>query len=196
MRHVGTVTGGRVLSELNLTLKGYRFRSEAEYQDAKKELEAIEYIRAKTDLGDVQKVYKLYDKFNGKNTFHTMIGMEFMRELHDILIKSDEIASDKVEGIIVSSYNEMNKIPTLDSNSKETIKIDLLKVRYKNLKIVTFFLVIVVIAMMIIAMKSEGFSTAKYEKEVQDKYAAWAEELTLKEQELKEREALLESDNQ
>ena len=193
---VGGNKGGIVMSELNLTLKGYRFRDEEEYNEAKKELEAIAYIRAKTNLDNVENVYKLYQKFNSKKTFRTMIGMEFMRELQSILLNSETIASDELEGIAVSSYEGTKITENTTSNSIDNTHMESVQVRYKNLKIVTGFLVAVIIIMLIIAVKSEGITTAQYEREIQDKYAAWAEELSLKEQELNEKEKLLGVDSE
>ena len=57
---------------------GFLFEIPTEYEKAKKEYEAIRYIKTKTDLDNTANVAKLYNKLLEKQNFITPVGLSFL----------------------------------------------------------------------------------------------------------------------
>ena len=76
-------------------VEGFTFDSEEMAQKARKEVEAIQYIREKTDLNNLELVRKLYDNLMRQQVFETVIGGTFLKELKDRLAESQEMQPQK-----------------------------------------------------------------------------------------------------
>ena len=105
------------MAEKEYVLNGIKFASAAEYQNAKKELEGIAYIRQKNDMSDDRIVLNMYNKFIQKNVFRTQIGHDFLKELQERLMRSTVI--DKSEVMKLPIYDEPDEIVLEASAVKE-----------------------------------------------------------------------------
>lgn len=176
----------------------YAFQTPLQIEEAKKELEAIAYIRENTDISELKNAVSLYKKLNEKPSFKTEPGLEFMRELYDVIAASGVIEQKNIPPIKVELANPFHVQPASDKEAekeRETQaekKLMSLKVRHRNLWIVTVFLVGVISVMFYIAKNSDYSHISDYETQLIDKYAGWEEELSLREQAVKEKETELE----
>ena len=68
--------------------KGYTFYSEEELNEAKKENETIEYIKARTDLTNTETVVALYNKLIDRNVITTVVGQDFLKRLRGLALKN------------------------------------------------------------------------------------------------------------
>ena len=173
---------------------GYNFRSKETADEAKHELNAIRYVSAKTDTRDPKQAYSLYNKLLDKEMFRTLIGMDYLKDLQQRLYEFEDIPNEKIRPIpvkyevqdIMDSKREVTKL------KGKINKLEKSRDRYKDYFIKTIIinvvLVIVIAAMVIIMGTSTNPTVLDYEKKLQDKYAAWEEELKSFEKELKARE--------
>ncbi|HHU70564.1 MAG TPA: hypothetical protein GXZ21_00840 [Clostridiales bacterium] len=130
-------------------LKGYSFVNFAEYQKAKQETDSIEYIRTHTDLTDTKKVAKLYNSLIEKETFKTVIGFEFLKELQNILIDGGIITLDTIPWIRVGRTN--TGLSQAGDKREESMAREY-KIRHRNSRIINIFLVLIIAAMIVIRL--------------------------------------------
>lgn len=176
-------------------VSGYSFTNIQEYKEAKREAETIDYIRANTDLKDLNKVLKLYHKLVERQTLKTIVGYGFLKELQDIILKEGIISKDSLPCIKIEKDMKQFKAysNSLEQNreQKNQSLAEEYRIRHRNSRIINIFLVIIIIAMIMIAFFSNRSKSTVNEEQTTDKFSAWEEDLKAKEADLLEREAAL-----
>ena len=178
----------------------YQFELREEYETALQEKKGVEYLDAQLDYGDTQKVLRTYNELIRKKIFYTPVGIAYLNRLRNVLVNSSEIEDDKIMPLYVPSGKKKDsaKVEKYISNQyKETVSTmnkDLKKTKTinRNLIAVNIVLLVIIIAMFIISYTSDSPNILNYERELQDKYAGWAEDLKDKEEELRQREREIE----
>lgn len=172
----------------NNTVDGYLFESDAQARQAKKEIEGIRYIRAQTRIDDPDVVLKLYNRLIRENVFETVIGFEFLRELQNYLKSIPYIKSESILPIPIlkeQTRKEKKKNKHMKPNS-------VYRSRLRIMTIICGILLAIVIGMFAITFISgSSINIFNYEQQIIDKYEAWEQELDLREQELSQREQIL-----
>lgn len=177
-------------------LGNYSYDTKAEWEEAKKEEESIKYIRSKTNLNDAATVAKLYQAMVTKKTFITPTGMNFMIELREFLLKSGQFTAEEIPGVPVLLPRKKGKraIEFEEENeNKNKMRASLYQQKLKNARIVIGVLAAVIITLFLITAFGPNSPFVDAEIKVQNKYAAWEQELTQRENELIEREKALEN---
>ena len=184
-------------SDNNLTVGGYSFLLKEAAQAAKDELNAIKYVSSKTDSKDAKQVYMLYNTILDKEMFHSPVGLEYLKKLQTFLYNSKEIPNDKIRPIPVD-FNTQSTIDNRHEIFKSKGEVYSLKKKSKQYKdyvvklvIANLALIIIIIAMFIILKTNSNPTVLDYENKLQNKYAAWQEQLELQEKSLKAREEQL-----
>ncbi|MBQ9118623.1 MAG: hypothetical protein IJY09_01020 [Lachnospiraceae bacterium] len=168
----------------------YAFETKAEWEAAKKEEESISYIRAKMDLTSRDAVEKLYRKLIEKRNFITPIGIDFLKEQRSFLLRSG-YTEEQLPAIYISLPRKKSALTEeLTAGEKQKYKrlAEYYQGKLRNTRIVAVFLVAVVIAMFLITMFGPNTPLADAQERVENRYASWAEELTKREQNIRERE--------
>ncbi len=169
-----------------LIIDGYRFNSKREAEEAQKEKKLVSYLRSKTDLSNPNHVIQVYTKLIEKDTFTTIIGYTFLKELQSYIISNNAATAENIPNILIKKRETM---ANQNFSTKNANKIEY-KSRFTTSVIVNFFLSIIIIVMLIIAYKyNDSDRITKLENSIVDKYATWSDELSTKEKALIEREA-------
>ena len=182
-----------------MVVQGFTFRTKEEYSKAKKEQEAIAYIKANTDLMNMKNRYKLYCRLNSKETFQTIIGVQFLSELRESLLKANFISEEQLEPVLVTStVVEKAVLPkNVSANRQADSKFSSLYEKQKHKKelayVVIGFLSIIIAGMIIISYTGNHSNLEMLENKIIDKYSAWEAELEEKEAELNQKEEQLEA---
>ena len=173
--------------ENKFTFQGHTFDEEKQVILAKKEAEAIEYLRSKTDFNNVNQLMKLYNRILDKNMMETVIGIEFLNEIRSQLLRSGMFTEEQIRPLpLLPEARKMKKRADDQKRSRERILLEHAEKQNRILKIVCFFLSILVIAMFAVTLIGERSPLAiRYEEQILDKYASWAEELTQREKALR-----------
>ncbi len=184
------------MQENDKKVAGYVFEDARDYKEAKREEETVEYLKANTDMNDLNKVLKLYHKLTERKTLKTVVGFAFLNELSNKLISSGLVTK---EGLPCIRIEKAEKPPRIYDNAleKELEKqhqatIAEYKIKLKNSRIISAFLAIIIIIMMMIAVFSDRSMYSIYENKVIDKYESWQTDLETRERALEERERSLE----
>ncbi len=172
----------------NLSVGGYRFYTEKDAQLAAEELKKIEYLEARIDYSRPDSILTVYEKTIHERIFKTPVGMQYLKKLRDYLLERPEIDPERVpeiplyqsfSGVIRERSNPAkNRIQTKDGG-KDGFKISV---------ILNVLLILAVAAMFTITIRSDNPNILNYKRVITDKYAQWEQELTERENAVRERE--------
>ena len=161
----------------------YTFDGKEEAEIAKKELQAVTYIRQNMDFSSPEKVLQIYLQIQEKELFHTVVGTSFLDELQGYLIEQKLIEDERPK--------ESFKAP-----SRQKTVPDKYKRRCRILLFLCIMLLLIVVGMFVVAATSNSPNILNYEEKIQDKYSSWEQDLTQREKELKqEQEKLTQREN-
>lgn len=174
--------------ENRFTFQGHTFDDEKQLIAAKKEAEAVEYLRSKTDFGNMNNLRKLYDRILDRNMMETVIGIAFLKEIRETLIGSGMFTDDQIRPVpLLPEVKKLKKRKENQKRSRERTLLERSERQNTILKTVCFFLVVIVIAMFAVVLTGQRSPLAiRYEEQILNKYAAWAEDLQEKEKFLRE----------
>lgn len=187
--------------EAKLEINGFRFASQQEAEKAAVELRKIQFLETKIDYGDTRKVQAIYEKAVKENVFQTAVGLFYLKGIRDFLVREDEryetvlplvqVTTDVTgaqsaanEGETSSVGEAPAKTRTAAAKREERHK-KALSEKQHQLRlslIVNAVLAVAVIAMFLIALRSDQPNVINYEKAIKNRYAAWEQELTEREQ--------------
>ncbi len=168
-------------------INGFKFSSEEEYNIAYEDYEAISFFMEKADLSDPDSIYKLYNRLIERNTFQTIVGYSYLKDLQDKIIEAEYKTLDQLEEIPVENFIEPSE--NIEAVSLEHYKelSQTNKEKHVNARVINIILTIVIVIMFIIALQADKTVFTQFEQDMVDKYAAWEEELTERENQLIEK---------
>jgi len=172
----------------NFTFQGHTFDDEKQMIAAKKEAEAIEYLRAKTDFSNMNNLMKLYDRILDRDMMETVVGIGFLKEIRETLINSGMFTETQIRPVpLLPEVKKLKKRKETQKRNRERTQLERCEHQIATLKVVCFFLVVLVIGMFVIVLTGMRSPLAiRYEEQILDKYSAWAQELQEKETFLRE----------
>ena len=172
----------------NFTFQGHTFDDEKSLIAAKKEAEAIEYLRSKTDFNNMNNLRKLYDRILDRNMMETVVGIEFLKEIRGTLINSGMFKENQLRPVpLLPEVKKLKKRKEIQKRSREMTLLERSERKNTRLKIICFFLIVLVIGMFAISLTGTRSPWAlRYEEQLLDKYASWADELQEKENYLRD----------
>ena len=180
--------------EKKFTFQGHTFDDEKQLIAARKEAEAIEYLRSKTDFGNMNNLRKLYDRILDRNMMETVVGIAFLKEIRETLVGSGMFTEEQIRPIpLLPEVKKLKKRKEIQKRSREMTLLERSEQKNTRLKIICFFLIILVIGMFVITLTGTRSPWAlRYEEQILNKYSAWAEEIRAKEDYLREYVRMLE----
>lgn len=171
---------------------GYSFSSADEARRAQEEARKINYIKSKIDWNNPEGVLVIYNKLISNSIFSSPFGMNYLRQLHDKLLLCDQIDSENVMSIPVSSnlYGDISASDDMPVPKRRVAKKKIrdYRMEYNICRVIIAVLVACVIAMFAITMKAENPNILNYEIALKNKYATWEQDLTKREQEIRIKE--------
>lgn len=173
-------------------VNGFIFESEELAETARKEAEAIKYIKAQTRMDDPENVLELYNKVLQKKMFETPVGMAFLVELQEYLRTIPFIKNEEISGIPVRNTKTSKSKQKVKTKVVKEVRDDGYKGRYHFTLIVTFVLSAIIVGMFAITyLSGNNTNIINYENQLINKYENWEEQLKEKEAELDARESAL-----
>lgn len=176
----------------NFSVGGYRFYTEKDAQLAATELKKIEYLEARIDYSRPDSILMVYEKTIHERIFKTPVGLQYLKDLRDYLLQQPEIEPQRVPEIplYINFSGEMrdrsaparNRIKPADGGKSGEKSGFIISV------ILNVLLVLAVICMFTITLRSDNPNVLNYEKVLTDRYAQWEQELTERENAVREKE--------
>lgn len=171
---------------------GYTFLTEKDAQLAKAEEKKIEFLEERIDYSRPEGILYVYEKTIRERMFKTPVGLEYLKKMRSYLLEQTEMNPADVPDIpLYTSFDgEIREQPSptrtriKPSQKQEEKK----KFRFTVSVILNIILVLSMISMFSISLNSDNPNIVNYERNLVDKYATWEEELTQREQAVREKE--------
>lgn len=174
--------------------EGFSFVDEVDALAARKERKQIEYIESKMNYQDSEQVLKAYQKMISDRMFHTPVGMIYLKHLQNYLFKKGEVEKERIQAIPVydSLQKKVRENPEPARKRVESVpakKRVAEKVSGKTISIIlNIILILAVIFMFWVAANDSHPNIINYKNTITNEYAAWEQELTIREQKVREKE--------
>lgn len=175
----------------------FTFDTIEEAKAAEKEAKAIAYITSQMKSDEPEDVLALYCQMLEKDLFHTKLGLSFLEDLYQDLLKQKALDGKHIPPVIKVERSEKTKSKSksqtrgrkINSVTEKELK------RYKKLThiltVVCVTMAIIIVGMFVVNVSSQHPTILNYEQKLLDKYAGWEEELNQREEELIKREQRL-----
>lgn len=182
----------------DLIVGGYFFGSEEDAKEANRELKNARYLDERVNTMSVVQMKAVYNKMLDDKVFKTPVGWEYLKYLKDRMIaegvKDEEIRPIPLYMTFMSqrddnAYSHVAKLHVIPTKT-ELAKT---KQQLQRTVIANIILILMVIAMFIITLTSSSPNIINYKTTITNQYAAWEQELTERENAVKEKEALYEN---
>jgi len=180
------------MEDKSLVVGGYRFSCAEDARLAKSEWNKVRFFDSRMKGTSSENMLNLYKMVLEDNTFRTPVGMDYLRRLRRELLENG-IEEERIPEIPVTAVYQPKLRQTQIAPTKKRVEMQQMSNERKVLRasvMLNIILVVMVIAMFVITLKSDNPNIINYEKALLNKYAAWEQELT--EREEKVREAMLE----
>ena len=133
----------------------------------------------------------IYDKTVKENVFSTPVGMVYLKQLQEFLLNQSGIDPASVAAIpLNNTYQEYGKAQSAKERMQEKHEKEMgtKKSQLAVSVVLNMLLVIAMIAMFVISLNSDSPNIINYKRVITDQYATWEQELTEREQAIRERE--------
>lgn len=172
-----------------MIVEGFIFGTASDAELAREEASRIEYLDANMNYANISKVMQLYDKALDTKMFRTPVGWKYMGKLKDILLANGYVAEELRPIPLYSVFARVEE----DHSVLERIrpakkKADPYKRKYAIAVMVIGILLVTVIAMFVIAMKSETPNMINYRNAIINEYADWEQEIKDREDVVRQKE--------
>lgn len=172
---------------------GYRFAALDDVKQAQLEHQEQEYFETRLPREDAHKMLAIYNKVLDEKIFVTPVGWSFLLKMQEDLrrlnVEEDKIRPIPVYATFTHNPNSENSVlrqrittPQKREKGNAGIKISIL---------LNVVLCILVIAMFAITLSSSNPNILNYKSNIENKYAAWEQELTDRERVVRQKEAEL-----
>lgn len=184
----------------NFQVNGYIFSSLQDKEEADEECKKAEYFSEKTRGRQARSLLAAYDMILDQRIFKTPVGWEYLRQIQERL-KQDGIPEEQIRPIPM--YINFSYRASMEQLGSAMIRQQIEQPVEKKIRKESFYasvgmnilLVLLVIVMFVITLKSDNPNILNYEKVIVNKYASWEQELTERENKVREKEKELQMDS-
>ncbi|MCI9665065.1 MAG: hypothetical protein HFI46_14525 [Lachnospiraceae bacterium] len=176
----------------DLWVNGYCFGSLQDAKEARNESQTIAYFKEKTRGRTAGNLLALYDKLLDEKVFKTPVGWEYLKQLQEEILKSD-ISPDQVRPITLYTgftYRVQEDAQKAAIRQAEAIaqRKEKKDYRFRVSLCVNFLLAVLVAGMFLITLKSDNPNILNYKQVLTNQYASWEQNLTERENRIREKE--------
>jgi len=154
-------------------IDGMVFSSKEEYEDAENDIKIIAKIRSVIDLANLKEVLAVYNKAVDTKIFKTLAGINFLKELQDILLIEGLISLEELPPIVIPAPKMEDTAAAEEDAGQSKADVWLFRSIVVN---VIFCLVIGI--MYVIAYNSDNANIVNYERILDNKYNAMEESMS------------------
>ncbi len=181
-----------------LTFDGFVFATREDLEIAKTEARKIEYLETHTDTGNMTNMRSVYEKLIETNAFTTPVGFLYLRQLRDVLITSGVAGEELTPVPLYATFKRIS----LKDDDKPVRRLTMaekkemsLRMKYRNAVLIAVIFAALAVAMFVINYYGSTPNILNYKKAITDQYSAWEQDLTERENALRQKERELNIDN-
>ena len=174
----------------DLVVGGYHFATIADAETARLDAKRIKNLEDNLDYKKPQNVLMLYHKALDTRVLQTPIGFAYLLQIQEQL-KRCGIESDKIRPIPL--YSTFTNKTEANRSIKRSIaaRQPEYKGRFITSICLNVIMVIVILSMFLICLKSDSPNIINYKRAIENEYSEWEQELTEREQAVREAERML-----
>lgn len=170
-------------------VEGYSFFTEKDAALAAQEQKKIEYLESRMNYHNPTSILNVYCKAIREHVFKTPLGMQYLRHLQEYLQGCEEIAAEQIPPIpLYKNYDGEFREKTSPARQRVVPAKKKRSIALPMSIILNIALTIAIIAMFVITLQSDQPNILNYERAITDRYATWEQELTEREQLIREKE--------
>lgn len=177
------------MGENKNVVRGYCFGTAEDAEIARQEVKKIEYLEQHMDYGKMENILLVYRKAVESRIFQTPVGWEYLRSLQSRLLEAEDLEETippvALYTVFAHRVGDDIRVPVPRLPEK---KQNNFKGRFVISVVINLILAISVGAMFAIALTSDQPNILNYERTLINKYAAWEQELTERENQMREQE--------
>lgn len=183
----------------DLIVAGYAFANEEDAKLAREELKKIHFFDTKMDYTNTENVLMLFQKILEERVFRTQVGMDYLRRLQSLL-EERGVEPERIPVIPINAVYRPHMPAQQRSQTAKRVEMHEKKNEHVLLRysiVINVAMVVLVIALFVITLKSDNPNILNYEKALVNKYASWEQNLSERENKVREAERqyhLLEED--
>jgi len=184
----------QLADKTDLIAEGYRFATTDDAKQALLEKKKAAYFESKLVNRNPQNMLSVYDKILDEKVFLTPVVWEYLKRLQGELrllgIEKEKIRPIPMYAAFFHQNNDKEVIvrqrvrPTKEKETKNT--------KFIISILINAILAFMVIGMFVISLNSRNPNILNYRKNIENEYAAWEQELTNREKEIRLKEAQME----
>ncbi len=182
---------GEEKQEKPLEAGGFLFYTEKDAELARQEGRKIQYLKAHMDVKNPDSIRGLYEKAIQERVFKTPVGLFFLKELQNYLVKHPGTGQEKLPPIplFVPFEGEMRSHTAPARQRVQPAEEKKQRVQILPVSVcLNIALILAVIIMFAVTLTSDQPNILNYERALTDRYAGWEQELTEREQAVREAE--------
>ena len=174
----------------DLVVGGYHFATIADAETARLDAKRIKNLEDNLDYKKPQNVLMLYHKTLDTRVLQTPIGFAYLLQIQEHL-KRCGIENDKIRPIPL--YTTFSNKTESNRSIKQSIaaRQPEYKGRFITSVCLNVIMVIVILSMFMICLKSDSPNIINYKRAIENEYSEWEQELTEREQAVREAERML-----
>ena len=167
---------------------GFLFLTAEDAAAAREELKKAKYLHRHLNAQTVATIREMYRRALEDRTFQTPVGLAFMNELRERLIEEgiEEFDIEPIPVYYDVTQNKMREEFVKKEEQEERPRREMGKLGVSI--VCNVLLGLLVAGMFYVAMTGNNPNILNYEKVIVNKYAAWEQELTEREQAVREKE--------
>lgn len=179
---------------------GFSFFTDSDARLAEAEQRKIEYLEARIDYSKPESILHVYDKAIDEQLFKTPVGLMYLKKLQDFLLNQPQIDTERVKAIPLYDTFDDSRKQRRQANEAAAIervakRKEAAAFRFQISVILNVLLVLAICAMFFIMLNSDQPNILNYERAITDRYSYWDQELTAREQAIREKERELDMDS-
>ena len=176
-------------NEDELVVGGYRFGTVADAETARMELKKIANVEQHLDYRKPQNVLLVYNKAIDNRVFLTPLGMSYLHRMQDQMVKCG-VPKEKIKPIPM--YATFSNKTENSSSIRRSVASRGTTIEFKGRFItsvcINFLLAAALAAMIVLAYVSEVPTIVNYKTAIVNEYSEWEQELSDREQAVREAE--------
>lgn len=175
--------------EQNNVVAGFSFSTEKDAALAAQEQKKIAYLEERIHYDNPSEILNVYQKAIRERIFKTPLGIFYLQHLQEFLRSCEDISEEEIPPIPLYKNYEVELRETTSPARKRVVPPKKKKsIAFPVSVILNVILVISVIAMFAITLNADQPNVLNYEKVLTDRYASWEQDLTEREQVIREKE--------
>lgn len=181
--------------EDDLVVGGYRFATIADAETARMEIKKVENLEERLDYRKPQNVLLVYNRALDHQVFLTPIGLGYLQKMQKEMVKWG-VPADKIRPVPLRGTFSNKTANSRSVRMSVAQRHPEYQTRFITSVLINVVLVFLVAAMLMIAWNSETPNIVNYRQAVVNEYSEWEQELTQREQQLRDAQRKLDAEKQ